>query len=197
MRILILGDEEKAIYHPLSGVSSGVVKALQEKGACEISTDYRGMEQEDLKEYGAVISYIDNYTDEGGFGDKLAGYIEEGGRVLALHNGIITPEKSRLEQLYGGNFITHPPYCELRYYLDERLICVMEEEPYMVRQTDGMNDIFLRYEKEGKKYPAGWSRNAGKGRICFLAPGHDEKTAGRSEFREMLKRAFEILLDGN
>lgn len=196
MRILILGDEEKAIYHPLGRVSGGIVKVFGEAGECEVSVDYRSMEKERLREYDVVLSYIDNYTDEGGFGDKLASYIEGGGKVLVLHNGIITPDNSRLERLYGGNFITHPPYCELRYYEGEELLCSMEEEPYMLRQADEGNDIFLWYEMDGERYPAGWSRNAGRGRVCFLAPGHDERTTERKEFQYMLRKALGILLDG-
>ena len=194
MKLLILGDEKTAIYHPLSGVSGDIVKVLQEIGECEVSSGYRTLAPEELKKYEAVISYIDNYTDEGGLGDRLAAYIEEGGRVLALHNGIITPQGSRLEQVYGGNFITHPPYCELRYYLGDELFCTMDEEPYMVRQTDDHNEIYLWFELDGKKYPAGWNRNAGKGRVCYLSPGHDGRTAGKKEFQDLLMRAVKHML---
>lgn len=195
MKLLILGDEETAIYHPLSGVSGEVVKVLRGMGECVVSAGYRRMMLEELKKYDVVISYIDNYTDEGGFGDKLAAYIEEGGRVLALHNGIITPAESRLERAYGGNFITHPPYRELWYYLGDELFGVMEEEPYMVRQTDENNEIFLWFEMDGKKYPAGWYRNSGMGKVCYLSPGHDGRTAGKKEFQELLRIAVKRLAE--
>ena len=57
----------------------------------------------------------------------------------------------------------------------------------MVRQLDSEKQIFLTFQYQGEDYPAGWCRNYKKGRMIYLAPGHDEKTAESKTFRRLLR----------
>lgn len=201
-KIMILGDEEQAPYHPLSRVLSGIRDALESLGEISVYTDYRGLTVSDLQLYDCIISYLDDYRHLNGFDDILAGYLASGGCLLALHNGIISRAGSKLEKAYGGNFVTHPPRCLLAYraaegadWLGEKEF-ELEEEAYMVSQTDSEHQIFLTFQYQGEDYPAGWCRNYKKGRMIYLAPGHDEKTAGSKTFRRLLRDCVRILLLG-
>lgn len=192
-KILILGDEEQAPYHPLSRVLPGTREALESLGEISVCTDYRGLTISDLQLYDFIISYLDDYRHLNGFDDILADYLACGGRLLALHNGIISRAGSKLEKAYGGNFVTHPPRCLLAYRTAKRAEWLgvkafkLEEEAYMVRQLDSKNQIFLTFHYQGEDYPAGWCRNYKKGRMIYLAPGHDEKTAESKTFRRLLR----------
>ena len=115
-KIMILGDEEQAPYHPLSRVLPGIREALESLGEISVCTDYRGLTISDLQLYDCIISYLDDYRHLNGFDDILADYLACGGRLLALHNGIISRAGSKLEKAYGGNFVTHPPRCLLAYF---------------------------------------------------------------------------------
>ena len=86
--------------------------------------------------------------------------------------------------------MTHPPRCLLAYRTakwpgDKEF--QLEEEPYIVRQLDSEKQIFLTFQYQGEDYPAGWCRNYKKGRMIYLALGHDEKTAESKTFRRLLR----------
>lgn len=200
LKILILGDQEKAPFHPLERVKKGITESLSYEDTAEIkfTTDYADQSVTDLKKYHVVISYLDNYMELNGFDNILVKYIKDGGKVLALHNGIITPEKSELEQIYGGRFITHPPYCLLKFIVEdktwlEKREFYMEEEPYMISGHEKNKDVFLWYEYQGEKYEAGWHKTVGKGKIMYLEPGHDQRTVENSDFQSLLRTCVQYL----
>ncbi len=187
-KILILGDAEKSPYHPLKRVLPGIRKALEPLGDVEASTEYLALDEEALQIYDFIVSYLDCFDRLEGFDERLSRYVRSGGKILALHNGIITLPGSELEGVYGGNFITHPPYCMLDYYLDGKKAFSLEEEPYMVDSADTENEVFLQFAYEGRYYDAGWYRDSGAGRTCYLALGHDERTTDTKEFQQLLRR---------
>lgn len=195
MKLLVLGDEKKAPYHPLGRMLGGIYQSLHEEGELTVSVGYQKLSLDELKKYDGIISYIDCYQSLGGYDDVLADYIEQGGRYLALHNGILTAEGSRLEAALGGNFVTHPAYCQLTYYLRGEKLFTIGEEPYMVRQTDERNQVFLEFSLEGKRYPAGWYRRSQKGFAAYLAPGHDERTGENAGFQKLLRQTLRELLE--
>ena len=172
MEIPVLGDQEQAVYHPLDRVLPGIQRALAGIGNVQGVTDYRGWDAVMLSAHPLLISYLDCYEQLDGFDDLLADYIAGGGRVLALHNGIITPKGSRLENVYGGNFLTHPPYCRL--YFQRRPLTganqdlqefALEEEPYMISSCGGSREVFLTFCYEQKQYTAGFVRDYKKGKL--------------------------------
>ena len=199
-RILLLGDEARALYHPLPRVEAGLRQALDGLGMLEVRTDYPTMTCGTLRDFDMVISYIDAFPEMGPFEAELAQYVRSGGSVLALHNGMITPEGGPLAQCYGGAFITHPVYQMLHYHVEPQNGWLkledfsMPEEPYMVRQLDEENQVFLSFRLEGQAYPAGWIRRAGLGTALYLAPGHDERTANNPVFAKLLRLCAAHLL---
>ena len=64
----------------------------------------------------------------------------------------------------------------------------------MLRQVDTINDVFLEFEYENEKYPAGWTRCWGDGKASYLAPGHDGRTGNRKEFQDLLRIAVQKLV---
>lgn len=194
IKILIIGDEAAAPYHPMSRIIRGIYMCLEKEYELTVSTSYKKISSSRLREYDMVISYIDCYQKLNGYDEILSDYIFQGGKFLALHNGIISKSGSSLERALGGNFVTHPPYCELTYYLWGAKFAAFGEEAYMVLQSDDKNEIFLEFEYEGKRYPGGWFRQSGKGKVAYLAPGHDEKTGDRAEFQKLLRlTVYELL----
>ena len=196
MNILLIGDEKpQAPYHPLSAILPDICKTLEKIGTVTTTNDYTQMGEMELAQFDLVISYSDLYERMKGFDDVLAGYVEHGGRLLALHTGICVVEEGKLAKAIGGSFITHPPYCQLTYYdMSGKAVMTCGEEAYMVRQYDDGNRIFLEFDYEGKRYPAGWLRQSGRGHAAYLAPGHDARTTGREEFQELLRRTVTALM---
>ena len=194
MRILLIGDEKKAPYHPLGGVVHGIYLALQDICELTVTTAYKSLLPEELWLYDAVISYIDTYQEQDGFDTVLADYVRKGGRLLALHNGIISLQGTALEQVLGGSFTGHPQYTPLVYEWEGETLGQVAEETYMVQQIDDKNKVFLQFVYEGERYPAGWLRSTGIGRAAYLAPGHDARTGESRLFQELLRRTLYRLL---
>lgn len=200
-KILVTGDKEAAMYHPLEKVEDGLRSAAGQYGQVTIRTDYHEMTREELNSYHLLISYIDNFPAIGGFAEVLADWLFHGGRILVIHNGIINTEGGMLEQCYGARFITHPEYTRLDYKICKQAEWLegipdfqMGEEPYMFSMLDESSRIFLKYEYEGAKYPAGWKRSWGAGTVIYLAPGHDERTFQNPVFCGILSRCIGEML---
>ena len=200
-RILILGDNQRAVYHPLDRMLPGMEKALAGYEILAV-TDYLTMNAQELTEAAPLmISYIDNYQENGNFDEVLEEYLRLGGKIIALHCGLINREGSILEEAYGGNFITHPAYRNLHYSVSGDCGWISAgsfsfgEEPYQIRQTLGEKKHFLAYtDDEGEcTDTAGWVRKYHRGAVMYLQPGHDERTADNTDFQQMLRECVEYL----
>ena len=83
-KILILGNEKSARYHPLSHVLFGIRQALKECGVADVNTEYKSMDISALQSYNCILSYIDDYQNLNRFDDVLARYLEQGGRMVEI-----------------------------------------------------------------------------------------------------------------
>ena len=194
MRVLLIGDEKKAPYHPLGNIVRGVYLALQDTCELTVTTAYKSFSLEKLQQYDCVISYIDTYQEQEGYDSVLAEYVMQGGHLLALHNGVITLPDSVLEAAFGGRFEGHPPYTDLIWVFCGQEAGSMPEEPYMVRPLDEKHELFLQFSCEGKLYPAGWVRRYKSGTVAYLAPGHDGRTGEHPLFHHMLRQTMDRLM---
>ncbi len=115
--------------------------------------------------------------------------------MLAIHNGISVQRSDVLAQLIGAKFTGHPPYQPLNYYgtaKDHPLLegvedFAVDEEPYMFEFDPFANiRIFLEYEFEGKRIPAGWERAYGLGKVVYLQPGHHAPSFKPAAYRRLI-----------
>ena len=116
-------------------------------------------------------------------------FVERGGGALFFHNvTYVSPHNADFRDVLGAVTEDHPPIRKFKVHVVNR------EHPI----TRGVNDFvvtdeqhFVRYEKDAKflllesenedgltwknlgtKSAAGWAYDYGKGRVCYLAPGH-------------------------
>lgn len=97
--------------------------------------------------------------------------------------------------MVGGYFVTHPRY------RDYQVSIVDTEHPI----TEGINEFVVADEQyildydsrvhvlasalwEGSAVPVAWTKNWGKGRIFYLALGHDTKACRHEMFGPLLHR---------
>lgn len=77
---------------------------------------------------------------------------------------------------------------------------VTDEQHYMKYEGDPKN-VFLRsvnednldFNKLGPSCEAGWAHPFGKGRVCYLAPGHMLTVLWNAEYVKMQKNALKWL----
>lgn len=181
-KILFLGTEN-ACYHPMKPMGEKIAWLFCEDEV-EITGETKALEY--LEGQKLCILYTE--FGEPKLPDKqvqaLADYVKKGGCALFLHNGISLAVHEEVEEMTGGRFLMHPPYEELpllEFSAKEETHPVIagvskfqiREEAYRYQlNTDPKREIFLQYEDEAGKWPAGWRRTYGAGQVYCLAFGH-------------------------
>lgn len=196
-KILAVGNYKDAMYHPFGGVDECLKKMFPEMEL--VCTDDTG-KLFDLKteEYSGVISYLDIW--DGALTDAeseaLYSYVEAGGALLILHNGISIQSQEKLEKMMGGKFLTHPAMEEIRFEMKEHVITEgcsafsLPEEPYQFELTEDDKEVFLVYIYRDKEYVAGWSKVVGEGRLAFLTPGHTAEVFKIPEYIQLIQNSM-------
>ena len=144
-------------------------------------------------------------------GKAVKEYVQNGGSALFYHNvTYISPQNDDFRDVLGAVTLQHPP---LRPF---KVKIVNKEHPI----TRGVNDFvvtdeqhFVKYEKDtkyvlmqsvnedgltwkesGTTSAAGWAYDYGKGRVCYLAPGHVITALWNPEYEKIQKNAVKWLL---
>lgn len=195
--ILVLGNYEDAMYHPLKGVDERLVSIFSDFNVI-CTEDTRKLLELDKKKYYGVISYLDIWDSE--LDEEEAGalyhYVSNGGALLILHNGISIQNREELKSMMGGSFVTHPPMTDLEFVVKPHAITedctgfIIPEEPYQLKMVEDNKEIFLTYIYKGEEYVAGWSKCVDKGRIVFLVPGHTEKQFENEEYVKLVRNSM-------
>ena len=202
-KVLVLGDYEKAIYHPLRGVDEQLKSILSD---CEVTAcvAYTELKLEDLNRYDMVINYIDAWKETGcpALSALLLGFVAAGGKLMTIHNGIITHQSPDIEQMQGGAFLRHPERCDLTYspagehpIVKDFKPFTVNEEPYQFVIDEGAKaELILNYAYQGGVYPAAWVRPFGLGQVVYLSPGHEAASFMCEGFRELIRRSAAWLM---
>jgi len=144
-------------------------------------------------------------------GKAVKGFVQGGGGALFYHNTTyISPHNQDFRDVIGAVTLQHPP---LRPF---KVNIVNHDHPI----TKGVNDFvvtdeqhFEKYEKDpkyvlmqsvnvdgltwrdlGTSSVAGWAYDYGKGRVCYLAPGHTIAALWNPEYEKIQKNAARWLL---
>ena len=197
-RVLILGDNKCALWHPLSGVDEAL-KRILEGFEVTVSEEYPYLKLHDVQAYDLIINYIDAWDRRAGadFAGVLMGYVAAGGALLTLHSGIIAHSIPEIEQLIGASFTEHPPHEVLEYvYANAHPIMKdmqsfsIDEEPYQFEMDNlARVNVIMEYVYKDEKYPAAWVRSYGSGKSCYLSMGHDPSTFANEGFAMLLKHS--------
>lgn len=200
-KILVLGNYEDAMYHPFGGVDERLKVILKELEL--ICTDDTGMLLDLKKEqFAGVISYLDIWNGKlaDAEAEALQCFVEQGGAVLILHNGISIQNTEDLKIMMGAKFLTHPPREEIIFEVKPHVITegckefCLPEEPYQFEMAEDEKEVFLVYRYRDKEYVAGWSKYVGKGRLVFLTPGHTPEIFDCPEYITLIQNSMKWCL---
>lgn len=197
-KILVFGQYEEAMYHPLTGVDVYLEKILPDM---ELVFTNDILKVCDVKQYDGVISYWDDWKNPvpQKVSDALYQYVEEGGPLLVLHNGISIQLQEPLKKMVGGFFITHPQQEEIKFVLKEHELTKgcqsfsLVEEPYQFELEDDEKEMLMTYWYRGKEYPAGWKKAFGKGKVIYLTPGHTPEKFEDKEYTKLIQNCVKYL----
>jgi type 1 glutamine amidotransferase len=121
---------------------------------------------------------------------RLVDWVERGGGLLVLHQGISLQERPELAALLGGRFVGHPPAGPLVFRIPGTAASwTMTDEPYQFDAVGGVTPL-LEYEYEGTWHLGGWEKNAGRGRVIYLMPGHFAENYGDEKYKALILRCW-------
>ena len=122
-------------------------------------------------------------------GKAVREFVEAGGGALFLHNTTnVSLANADFRDAMGGAYTGHPPIRTFKVKvtnpdhpitLGVKDFVVTDEQHYMIYDKDPkflfletVNEDGLTYQSYGAKAPGGWAYDYGKGRVCYMAPGH-------------------------
>lgn len=204
-KILVLGDNETAKWHPLTtGVDAEIKAILGNDYQIDIETARSSLLK--LADYDLLILYTDNWeadpvTDE--ICASLLTYVANGGPVLAMHAAVCINERQELIQLIGAKFKSHPAIdnitvraTDFEHPITKGLEeFVTFEEPYTYHQ-DPYSDVtaLTEYTHNGVTFINSWIKKYGKGELIYLMNGHTADQFKDEGNRILLKNSVEYLL---
>lgn len=144
-------------------------------------------------------------------GKAVRSFVENGGAALFLHNvthvGLSDPD---FRHVLGAAYTGHPPIRTFKVKVKDpnhpitkgvRDFIVTDEQHYMDYDKDRkhifletVNEEGLTYRNYGATAPGGWSYEYGKGRICYLSPGHLLTVLWNPEYIKLQQNAVRWLL---
>jgi type 1 glutamine amidotransferase len=144
-------------------------------------------------------------------GKAVRDFVSGGGGVLFYHNvTYISPHNDDFRDVLGAVTEQHPPLRPFKVKIVNRNhpitrgvndFIVTDEQHYMTYQKDpkylllqSVNEDGLTFNDLGATSAAGWAYDYGKGRVCYMAPGHWITALWNPEYVKLQKNAVRWLL---
>ncbi len=144
-------------------------------------------------------------------GKAVRQFVDAGGSALFLHNtthvGLTDPD---FRHVLGAAYTGHPPIRTFKVKVTNPKhpitqgisdFTVTDEQHYMTYDKDP-KDLFLQtvneegltYQNYGATAPGGWSYDYGKGRVCYLSPGHMLSDLWHPEYIKLQQNAVRWIM---
>jgi hypothetical protein len=147
-------------------------------------------------------------------GKAVRRFVSEGGAALMLHNvthvGLTDPD---FRDVLGAAYAGHPAIRTFKVKVTNpnhpitkgvRDFIVTDEQHYMDYDKDRkylfletVNENGLDFNKKGPIAPGGWAYDYGKGRVCYMSPGHLLTVLWNPEYVKLQHNAVRWLLRQN
>lgn len=207
--LALIGDR----YHSPVYIRDGLAPAfLQENIPITFLENDQGLTAEVLRDHQLLVILRDGMNWPNGYDQPhvkwmtpaqqqaIWDFVHGGGGFLPLHNaqGIYPPD-GLYYKLLGGDYGGHPkPYLfTIRVENKNHPITAGVEdfeifdEQHTVKYYLDREHLLLRsIARDNLAAPAGWWREMGNGRLCYLAPGHTPDALRHPLFQRLLRNAI-------
>lgn len=144
-------------------------------------------------------------------GEAVKDFVSNGGSALLYHNvTYIATENKPFRDVLGAATEGHPPLRTFKVEITDpnhpitngaSEFVVTDEQHYMTYDGDpshvfmrSVNEDGLTFKELGSSCEAGWAYDYGKGRVCYLAPGHIIPVLWNPEFEKIQQNAVRWLM---
>jgi hypothetical protein len=148
-------------------------------------------------------------------GKAIRGFVEEGGAGWFFHNAsYISGANEDFRHVEGALFTGHTPFRPYKMKIvngDHPItrgvndFVITEEQHFLIYDKDPKDVLIRSVNEEGLEYTGTkgnqgstcescWAYDYGKGRVCFMAPGHTIMSIWNPEYMKLQKNALRWLL---
>ncbi len=197
-------------WHDFAGFAASVSPLLAAAGLAPAPTydpdDLARLSDDDC---GLVLLYtcFDGPGDGGGRArlagltgaqiEALTAWVRSGGALLGVHGATVLGESSpALGALLGGTFVSHPARCAFTVHpmatphpITAGIGAFTIDDELYLHRCEAALDLHLIAVEGGAAHPMAWSRREGRGRVAYLALGHDERVWGDRSFQALFRQA--------
>ena len=185
--------------HDWKGCGDEIIKSLsecQEFQITRVDENLDALISPNLDSYDLIVFYytVGEITDAQKHG--LLNHIASGKGYVGIHSAADSfrgcPE---YRAMVGGHFVTHPRYRDYQVNVADEAHPITEgivefmvtDEQYIVDYDPRVN-VLASALWQGRAVPVVWTKDWGKGRVFYLALGHDAAACRHETFGTLLQR---------
>ena len=186
---------------PYSAFAEMFKPLVEDSGQFEVEVSDNRNRLVDASAFDAVTLYISGGEITPEQERELTAFINAGGGLLAVHsaNAGLGRYETYIE-LIGTEFIQHDPLAPFEVTTENGVNDILPRLNKQFRVVDECyqmkvrTDAPLRYFQYGtwklEKYPLGYVRDYGDGKVFYTALGHDERTFRHPDFQDQLLKGL-------
>jgi len=204
LSVLLVGDNERAPYHPLRAVEAPLTETLGALGDLTVMVGIEALDG-DITPYDCIVIYSDDWESVIPPDNvrKLHEYVDAGGSMLFLHAGVSIARTEGMTKLSGAFFREHPAMATMTFTVKETAPIKdsigsfeLYEEPYIYDYDASVDlDIFMTYSYESKNYPSGWLNKSKKDKVITLHPGHNREVFESKVYQRLIQNCIQYMSD--
>lgn len=200
-QVIIAGTD---LWHDLLAGGQSIHKTLLDGGipaTLRIGLERFSAEQEKVPDV-YVINAMAPRISLAGI-EALAARVAAGTGLVTIHATNVTPPDLQGQEgffdLIGSRFVNHPPFTrftvtpvkpkDTHVIIDGVDEFQADDEPYEIELTDKTSQVLMTGEWGGSVHPIVYVRTHGKGRICYIALGHDGRAWSNPAFKKLVVQA--------
>ena len=194
--LLFIGGE----IHDFKGCGEAIADVLSKNEKFEVTkveNDLSVLEAPNLDPYDIIVFYYTVGQITNAQKNGLLNFVASGKGYVGVHSGGADSfrECPEYRAITGGHFVTHPNYREYQvsvvdseHPITEGLTEFMVTDEQYILDFDPRVNILCSALWQGKTMPVVWTKDWEKGRVFYLALGHDKKACQQEIFRLLLTR---------
>jgi type 1 glutamine amidotransferase len=196
IRTLVLAGGQ---IHDFKGCGKEIREALQAAGDFDITyleEDLNVLVPPGLEPYDLLVFYytVGEITDAQKNG--LLNWVASGKGYVGIHSAADSfRECPEYRAMVGGYFVTHPHYRDYQvsvvdpeHPITEGLVEFMVRDEQYILDYDPRVHVLASALHRGAAMPVAWTKPWGRGRVFYLALGHDAAACQHETFRLLLQR---------
>ncbi len=197
-QVIIAGTD---LWHDLLAGGQSIHKTLLDEGipaTLRIGLERFSAEQEKVPDV-YVINAMAPRISAAGI-EALTTKVAAGTGLVVIHATNVTPPDLEGQEgffdLIGNRFVSHPPFTRFTVKPKDAHAITngvdefqADDEPYEIALNDKTAQVLMTGEWGGAIHPIVYVRTHGKGRICYIALGHDGRAWSNPAFKKLVVQA--------